>query len=92
VIRKIIVVGMALILLAGCSDSTPVPDPLPTWSDPPVKSPDPVMELQPAESESVYYKNCTELRKDHPEGVPANNPGYRLKLDRDKDGTACEIV
>lgn len=36
------------------------------------------------------YKNCTELRVDYPNGVPADHPAYQPKMDRDKDGWACE--
>ena len=49
-----------------------------------------------SESESVAedpcgpYKNCTELRKDHPRGVPKGHCAYQSRMDRDKDGWACE--
>lgn len=36
------------------------------------------------------YKNCTELRKDYPNGVGSDHPAYQSKHDRDKDGWACE--
>ena len=36
------------------------------------------------------YPNCTELRKDYPDGVNENHPAYRNNLDRDNDGFACE--
>ena len=36
------------------------------------------------------YKNCTELRKDHPRGVPKGHCAYQSRMDRDKDGWACE--
>ena len=36
------------------------------------------------------YKNCTELRKDHPAGVPKGHCAYQSQMDRDKDGWACE--
>lgn len=36
------------------------------------------------------YKNCTELRKVHPNGVPQDHPAYEKKHDRDDDGWACE--
>lgn len=36
------------------------------------------------------YKNCTELRKDHPAGVPKGHCAYQSRMDRDKDGWACE--
>lgn len=41
-------------------------------------------------TKSVYYPNCTQLRKDHRSGVPKGHPAYRRALDRDRDGTACE--
>lgn len=36
------------------------------------------------------YKNCTELRRDHPCGVPKGHCAYRSTMDRDKDGCNCE--
>lgn len=37
------------------------------------------------------FANCTELRAVHPDGVPQSDPAYAPKLDRDKDGYACEV-
>jgi micrococcal nuclease len=31
------------------------------------------------------------MRKDYPNGVGKDHSAYRLKLDRDRDGRACEI-
>ncbi|MGE7667420.1 MBL fold metallo-hydrolase [Ureibacillus composti] len=36
------------------------------------------------------FKNCTELRKVYPSGVSSSHAAYQLKMDRDKDGWACE--
>ena len=36
------------------------------------------------------FANCTELRKVYPSGVSSSHPAYRSKMDRDKDGYACE--
>ena len=36
------------------------------------------------------YRNCTELRKDHPGGVAKGHCAYQSRMDRDKDGWACE--
>ncbi|MBY0120581.1 thermonuclease family protein [Bacillus sp. S/N-304-OC-R1] len=44
----------------------------------------------PVSRGSEYYKNCTELRKVYPNGVPADHPAYASRLDRDKDNWACE--
>ncbi|PEE14706.1 hypothetical protein CON53_28480 [Bacillus cereus] len=39
---------------------------------------------------SESFSNCTELRKKYPNGVSSSHPAYSAKLDRDKDGFACE--
>ena len=36
------------------------------------------------------YRNCTELRRDHPNGVPRGHCAYQQRMDRDNDGRACE--
>ena len=36
------------------------------------------------------YRNCTELRRDHPNGVPRGHPAYQPRMDQDNDGRACE--
>lgn len=36
------------------------------------------------------YANCTELRQDFPKGVSSSHWAYQSKMDRDKDGWACE--
>lgn len=37
-----------------------------------------------------FFANCTELRKKYPDGVKKGHPAYQDKMDRDKDGVACE--
>ncbi|MFC5604236.1 thermonuclease family protein [Sporosarcina koreensis] len=37
-----------------------------------------------------WFQNCTELRKKYPNGVAKGHPAYQAKMDRDKDGYACE--
>ncbi|MFJ8259420.1 excalibur calcium-binding domain-containing protein [Peribacillus asahii] len=44
----------------------------------------------PTGSATVNFKNCTDLRKVYPNGVPKSHPAYQAKMDRDKDGYACE--
>lgn len=39
---------------------------------------------------SENFANCTELRKVYPDGVPEGHKAYQSKMDRDKDGYACE--
>ena len=36
------------------------------------------------------YANCTALRRDHPNGVGRGHCAYQPRMDRDKDGWACE--
>ena len=43
-----------------------------------------------ARPNSSGYKNCTELRKDFPSGAMIGHWAYQSKMDRDKDGHACE--
>ena len=42
------------------------------------------------EPASAYYANCTEARAAGVAPIPAGAPGYRLPLDRNRDGVACE--
>ena len=39
---------------------------------------------------SQSFKNCTEMRKVYPNGVPSTHAAYASKHDRDGDGYACE--
>lgn len=41
-------------------------------------------------SETLYFKNCKEARTKGYKNIKKGEPGYRAKLDRDKDGVACE--
>ncbi|MCG7344184.1 thermonuclease family protein [Sporosarcina sp. ACRSL] len=43
-----------------------------------------------ASGSKEWFKNCTELRKKYPNGVPEGHAAYQPKMDRDKDGYACE--
>ncbi|OBA08379.1 endonuclease [Bacillus subtilis] len=40
--------------------------------------------------ETETFKNCTELRKKYPHGVPSSHSAYQSKMDRDHDNYACE--
>lgn len=55
----------------------------------PVPKPTPAPTPKP-EPAPIKFKNCTELRKVYPNGVPKGHPAYDPKMDRDKDGWACE--
>ncbi|TCI75736.1 excalibur calcium-binding domain-containing protein [Exiguobacterium sp. SH0S1] len=37
-----------------------------------------------------FFANCTELRVVHPNGVDSTHAAYQSKMDRDKDGFACD--
>ena len=41
-------------------------------------------------SDSVYYQNCDAVRATGKAPLYRGQPGYSAKLDRDKDGVACE--
>lgn len=41
-------------------------------------------------SETLYFKNCKEAKAKGYKNIKKEQPGYRDKLDRDKDGIACE--
>lgn len=47
-------------------------------------------ESSKSNSGTESFKNCTELRKVYPNGVPKDHPAYAPRHDRDKDGWACE--
>ncbi|WP_342505593.1 MBL fold metallo-hydrolase [Sporosarcina sp. FSL K6-2383] len=50
----------------------------------------PVTKPVPKPSIRTNFKNCTDLRTVHPAGVAKGHPAYQSKMDRDKDGWACE--
>ncbi|GAB7387423.1 hypothetical protein BSNK01_12590 [Bacillaceae bacterium] len=62
----------------------PKPAPLPQ----PEPQPQPQPEPQPVQE--VYFANCSEARAAGAAPIYEGEPGYRLKLDRDRDGVACE--
>lgn len=37
-----------------------------------------------------HFKNCTAVKKYYPKGIAKGHISYYNKLDRDKDGLACE--
>ena len=47
---------------------------------------------QPAPPQTACgpYRNCTALRRDHPNGVRRGHCAYQRRMDRDNDGWACE--
>jgi micrococcal nuclease len=55
------------------------------WSS--VTAPTPAPSLK---SSPLKFKNCSELRRVYPRGVPSDHPSYEKYLDRDQDNFACE--
>ncbi|WP_304649767.1 MBL fold metallo-hydrolase [Sporosarcina sp. ACRSL] len=56
----------------------------------PAAKPAPKPVTKPAPATQTNFQNCTELRKVYPKGVGKDHPAYQPKMDRDKDGWACE--
>ena len=67
--------------------TAPVPQAVPA-PPPPASTPAVVPTVAP--SAGVYYANCTAARAAGAAPLHVGEPGYRLALDRDKDGIACE--
>lgn len=53
-------------------------------------TPKPATKPAPAQSTRTNFKNCTDLKTVYPDGVPQGHAAYQSKMDRDKDGWACE--
>ena len=51
---------------------------------------DPLSRSVGAQSGCGPYRNCTALRRDHPNGVSRGHCAYQRRMDRDNDGRACE--
>ena len=78
--------GVKYTVNTDCKKPT-VPAPVKTTK--PASKPVPNKVTTPVKVQSGF-KNCTELRKVYPGGVRAGHPAYQSKMDRDKDGHACE--
>lgn len=75
-------------ILAGCPDEPALdgggaPAPAPVRANP---APAPPAPAPPA----VHYANCTEARAAGAAPIRQGEPGYSTKLDRDRDGIACD--
>lgn len=46
--------------------------------------------VAPASVAGPPYKNCSEAHADGRYNIPEGDPAYASKLDRDRDGIACE--
>ena len=82
-------------MLGTCpgGDSVPVVTaPAPVTAATPTAVPQPTATPRPRPTAipNRTYRNCTELRRDYPNGVRRNHPAYQSRMDRDNDGWACE--
>ena len=85
--------AMARYLKTNCSDQRIAP-----WETQAVSAPTSVNSSPPpvtvntdgGTSGSVYYANCTEARAAGAAPILVGEPGYRVAMDRDQDGIACE--
>ncbi len=93
-----------VVVLAGCSAPTPTPvldvvRPSATPTTPRSAAPAVRSTRTPAvarrttttkASAPVRYKNCDAARAAHAAPIYRGQPGYRIQLDRNRDGVACE--
>ena len=80
---------------AGAPEVTATATPTPTPAPEPEPEPEPAPAPEPAPSTTapaapVYYANCTAARAAGAAPLYVGEPGYRAKMDGDKDGIACE--
>lgn len=71
----------------------PVAAPVEPEPEPSTSEPEPAREAtrrKPEREKKTSYKNCDEVRRAGAAPLYAGQPGYSRKLDRDKDGVACD--
>ena len=91
---KLVALGALLSMLAACGAAAEspyvpaIPSPFVTPSAVPTEPPSP----QPsADKKDQYFRNCKEAREAGAAPLRRGvDDGYRLGLDRDKDGIACD--
>lgn len=93
-------IGGAVALLLGCGGlaacwvvaEAATPSPRPSVSPSPSPEPSPSAEPSPSTvATSTFYKTCKDaVRAGVPLPLRSNEPGYRVALDGDEDGLACE--
>lgn len=81
-------------ILASCPDEPALVDaravPEPAPSTPPAAPAPAPSEPAPAPAPEVHYANCTEARAAGVAPIRQGEPGYSTRLDRDRDGIACD--
>ncbi|MCG1009204.1 thermonuclease family protein [Salinicoccus sp. ID82-1] len=70
----------------GFNSEEPEPTSEPATSEPATSEP---ATSEPAQT-TEFFQNCTELKTVYPDGVAQGHAAYQGKMDRDKDGYACE--
>ncbi len=66
------------------------PEKIESSKTPEIKKPIKIPTPEKSTAKSIYYSNCTEVREANAAPIYKGEPGYRLKLDRNSDGVACE--
>jgi hypothetical protein len=72
------------------AQAAPAPALLAPPPEEPVYVPPPVAPADALPPSSAYYGNCSQARAAGAAPLHVGEPGYRLGLDRDGDGVACE--
>ncbi|WP_415977097.1 excalibur calcium-binding domain-containing protein [Rhodococcus sp. 077-4] len=89
----------AVVAVPTTSEYIPLPEPEPVYVPEPVYTPEPVYIPEPVYTAPaplvdvppvVSYANCDAVRAAGAAPIYAGEPGYSLKLDRDKDGIGCD--
>lgn len=65
--------------------------PAPTRNSKPKPKPRPHRTTEEPYEPDVYYANCAEVRAAGAAPIHLGQPGYSTDLDRDGDGTACDV-
>ena len=83
----------AIVEVPTTTEYIPLPDPEPVYIPDPVYTPEPVYTAPAplvAVPPVVSYANCDAVRAAGAAPIYAGEPGYSIKLDRDKDGIGCD--
>ena len=83
----------AVVEVPPTTEYIPLPDPEPAYIPEPLYTPEPVYTAPApfvAAPPVVSYANCDAVRAAGAAPIYAGEPGYSVKLDRDRDGIGCE--
>jgi hypothetical protein len=104
VVGRIALASFLVAVVSGCGTANPVPTPTPTPSASSTPSPSPLVPskslaplptlttvtVPPAPVPAFTYGSCDEVRAAGAAPLHPVDRGWNPKLDRDKDGVACE--